>query len=154
MVPKFLLVDDDPEALKLLSTILESLGCEAHCVDKGAKALEVLEDKAQAGSFDAVFLDVLMPEMTGLEVLQRLKQLPQAKELPVLMITSEDTGEKIVTGYNVGADYYITKPFTKEQIVYGLDMVLGEQAQDSGDSQDGAEDQENKEKTTYFLPEA
>jgi len=66
-----------------------------------------------------------MPGMNGLDVLTRLKLQPRTQSIPVLMLTGEDKAEDILAGYNVGADYYITKPFTRQQLMYGVELVLG-----------------------------
>ncbi|RIL11188.1 MAG: hypothetical protein DCC75_02800 [Proteobacteria bacterium] len=147
MVPKFLVVDDDAEARTLMSAMLESLGCESETAASGEESLKILKEPSKAGQFDAIFLDIMMPGMSGLDVLRELKLMPHTKELPILMLTCLGSSEDIVKGYQGGADYYIPKPFTKDQVVYGLDMVLGEQQQE----EDG---EEKKETPTHFLPEA
>ena len=63
--------------------------------------------------------------MNGLDVLTRMKLHPHTQNLPVLMLTGESKAEDILSGYNVGADYYITKPFTRQQLLYGIQLVFG-----------------------------
>ena len=67
-----------------------------------------------------------MPGMNGLDVLTRLRIHSHTQGLPVIMLTGEDKAEDIMAGYGVGADYYITKPFTHQQLKYGLDLVLSD----------------------------
>ncbi|MCB0333173.1 MAG: response regulator, partial [Bdellovibrionales bacterium] len=74
--------------------------------------------------YTLIVLDVCMPEMNGLDVVTHLKQNDDTKHIPVLMLTGEDKAEDIMAGYSVGADYYITKPFTRQQLLFGLEIVL------------------------------
>jgi DNA-binding response OmpR family regulator len=69
-------------------------------------------------------LDVVMPEMTGLDVLTRMKLHSHTNQLPVIMLTGESKTDDILAGYSVGADYYMTKPFTRQQLLYGINLVL------------------------------
>ncbi|HXQ20557.1 MAG TPA: response regulator, partial [Candidatus Acidoferrales bacterium] len=66
-----------------------------------------------------------MPEMSGLEVLQQIKENAQTGRLPVILVTAKTHDEDVLSGYQYGADYYITKPFTAKQLLYGIDLVLG-----------------------------
>ena len=74
---------------------------------------------------DLVLLDVMMPEMSGIEVLQQIKDNSQTGRLPVILVTAKTHDEDVMVGYQYGADYYITKPFTAKQLLYGIDLVLG-----------------------------
>ena len=132
MNPKFLLIDDDQDVLSVLSSILQSLGCETQLAQGGAEGLAILKDPQSARAFDAIFLDIMMPEVNGFNVLEQLRQMPHGVELPVVLLTSLSDGEKIIKGYQSGATYYITKPFTREQVVYGLDMLFAEEAAPEG----------------------
>ena len=131
MNPKFLVVDDDPSCTDILSMMLVGLGCEAVAVHSGQEALQILSDEAQTSQFQAVFLDVMMPDIDGLEVLKRVRNLSHGAELPILLITAMDKSDNVLNGYISGATYYITKPFSQEQVVYGLDTVLGEEEESS-----------------------
>ena len=144
MIPKFLVVDDDADVRTLMQAMLQALGCESVIADGGTQALQILENKEMASQFDAVFLDVMMPDVSGIEVLKIIKQSSHLSHLPVIMLTAKDRSDDIIDGYKGGADYYIPKPFTKEQIVYGLDLVLGEEE---------SETEEEKEPRTTFLSE-
>ena len=87
------------------------------------KVVDKIED-GESTEFDLIVLDVVMPEMNGLDVVTRLKLHPETQHIPILMLTGEDKAEDIMAGYSVGADYYITKPFTRQQLLFGLDIVL------------------------------
>lgn len=126
MTPKFLVVDDDADIRNLLKLMLQSLGCDVELADSGPAAREIIRDATKVHSYDAILLDVMMPEVNGLELLQELKGNADTRKIPVVMITAKDRANEIIEGYQYGAEYYITKPFTKEQLVYGLDLLFGE----------------------------
>jgi len=67
----------------------------------------------------------MMPEMDGMEVLDRIKANPQHAQLPVILVTAKVQDDDLLAGYKFGADYYITKPFTVRQLLYGIGLVLG-----------------------------
>jgi DNA-binding response OmpR family regulator len=66
----------------------------------------------------------MMPVMNGYELMHELKKLPQFETLPVIMVTAKGEDSEILEGYQSGADYYITKPFTIKQLDYGLKLFL------------------------------
>lgn len=132
MNPKFLIVDDDPSCTDLLGTILGSLGCETETANSGTQALEILKDADRVGTFDAIFLDIMMPDVDGLTVLTQFRELPHGADVPVVLLTALDKSENVINGYLTGATYYITKPFSQEQVVYGLDLLLGGDEESQG----------------------
>lgn len=136
MNPKFLLVDDDRDVLTVAEAIFQSLGCEVQTAVGGTEALEFLASAERAGGIDAIFLDVMMPDINGYDVLKIIKERDHTKNIPVIMLTARDRGNDIIEGYQHGADYYIPKPFNREQLVYGVDLVLGEGDSDEGNSKD------------------
>jgi len=75
---------------------------------------------------DLIILDIMMPEMDGLEVLSRLKAVSDTATIPVILLTAKVQYEDVLGGYKLGADYYITKPFTSTQLVNGINLLLGE----------------------------
>ena len=112
----------------LVQAILEGEGFQVVAADDGPKGIEILDAEPRPINFDLVVLDVMMPGMNGLDVLTRMRIHPHTQKLPVVMLTGEDKAEDIMAGYSVGADYYITKPFTRQQLLYGINLVLGGQA--------------------------
>ena len=74
-----------------------------------------------------ILLDVMMPRMSGLQVLEALKADPATANIPVIMVTARTGDEDVLHGYQQGADYYITKPFTADELLYGVNLVLGRQ---------------------------
>ncbi len=119
---KILVVDDNADAAAILRNTLEAHGYAVAVADSGAAALAMAADQPQP---DAILLDIMMPEMSGLEVLQRLKEAPRTARIPVILVTAKAQDEDLLSGYRTGADYYITKPFSTRQLLYGLDLVLG-----------------------------
>ncbi|MBI2962888.1 MAG: response regulator [Deltaproteobacteria bacterium] len=116
-----LVVDDNEDSLKIISRILQTEGFEVSVERNGkdglAAALEQLPE--------LVIMDIMMPEMNGIEALEKLRALPQTAHIPVILLTAKSLDEDVLTGYRVGADYYMTKPFTAKQLVYGVNLVLG-----------------------------
>lgn len=115
-----LIVDDDDDGRALVATVLQSQGFEVQESSRGKDALEKLKHYTPA----LVLLDIMMPEMSGYDVLVHMKQRPETQNIPVIMLTAKGEGEDIITGYQYGADYYIPKPFTTKQLLYGISMFL------------------------------
>lgn len=122
---KAIVVDDNDLIRTLVAGILEQEGFEITQAQSGLKLFELLEEKIDPKTIDLICLDVIMPGMNGFDVLTRLKLHSHTSNIPVIMLTAEDTAEDIMTGYNVGADYYVTKPFTPDQLLEALEIVLG-----------------------------
>lgn len=104
--PTILVVDDNADNLELLSRRLQKKGYETVCADSGNKALALLEQQP----FDLVLLDIMMPVMSGTEVLEILRTKSTMENLPVIMATAKDTSEDMVHSLKLGANDYITKP--------------------------------------------
>ncbi|GIW40577.1 MAG: hypothetical protein KatS3mg076_1154 [Candidatus Binatia bacterium] len=120
---KVLVVDDNPDAVLIVRSTLESHGYAVSAADSARTALELVESDPP----DVVLLDVMMPDMSGIEMLEILKSSPRTGAIPVILLTAKSQDEDLLTGYQVGADYYITKPFTARQLLYGVQLVLGEE---------------------------
>ncbi len=118
--PAILVVEDDDDSRKLLATMLTSLGYEVFAFGRGADALESIKGK----KLNLAMLDIMMPEMNGYEVLEKLKGMSEFTELPVIMVTAKDQDSEILEGYQYGADYYITKPYSLKQIDYGVKLFI------------------------------
>jgi len=73
--------------------------------------------------FDLLICDIMMPTMDGWQVLKEVKSNPRTKDMPVIFLTAKDRAADIVKGYELGVNYYITKPFTKAQLLEGLKLV-------------------------------
>ncbi|MEE8074438.1 MAG: response regulator, partial [Candidatus Binatia bacterium] len=73
---------------------------------------------------DLILLDIIMPQMDGLEALTRLKENPETTSIPVILLTAKVQHDDVLGGYKMGADYYLTKPFTKNQLLDGVNSIL------------------------------
>jgi len=108
-----LVVDDQPQNLRLLDAVLQPRGYEVLLVESGEAALERLRQEPRP---DLVLLDILMPGMDGYEVCRRIRENPDTAYLPVVMITASDAAQK-VRGIEAGADDFITKPFDQGELL-------------------------------------
>ncbi len=105
--PRILAVDDTPRDLDLLAQILEQQGYQLTLARDGAGAVEM----ATRDRPDLVLLDILMPGMDGIEVCRQLKADPATLEIPVIFLSAQSKPEDILSGFEVGAVDYVTKPF-------------------------------------------
>jgi CheY-like chemotaxis protein len=105
--PLVLIVDDNEMNRDMLARRLERQGCQAITAEDGIQALEILPQH----SFDLILLDIMMPRMTGYEVLDRVKNEPTTRHIPVIMISAVDDLESVVKCVEKGADDYLFKPF-------------------------------------------
>jgi CheY-like chemotaxis protein len=121
MAPTILVVDDNESATRMTARMLSGLGYEVTTALDGPSALA----QVAARRPDCVLLDVMMPRMSGLEVLARLKQDPATSRIPVILLTAKSQDDDVLTGYKEGAEYYLTKPCTSRDLLYGIRLVLG-----------------------------
>jgi CheY-like chemotaxis protein len=115
-----LVVDDDPINRKILSLSLESEGHRVRTASDGLRALEILQDEP----VDIVLLDVLMPEMDGLEVLRHMKADGRLRHLPVIVISALEEMETVVRCIEMGAEDYLSKPFDRVLLRARLNAAL------------------------------
>jgi len=121
---KVLVVDDTPANLDLLSQILESDGYEVSFATNGKQALEI----ASINSPDLILLDIMMPEMDGIETCRQLKSLASVKEIPVVFITAKTDRKDVAEGFSIGGVDYICKPVQKEEVSARVECHLKLQA--------------------------
>jgi CheY-like chemotaxis protein len=117
-----LVVDDNEDNLRIVSHILLPRGFEVRTAIDGKSALKSMEEQLP----DVVLLDIMMPEMDGMQVLDRIRTNPHSASVPVILVTGKAQDEDVLNGYKYGADYYITKPFTARQLLHGIGLVLGD----------------------------
>ena len=122
MTARLLIVDDDPLVLMVTGELLESSGYELDTATDGLAAWEKLD--GAPSRFDLVLLDKQMPRLGGIPLLKRLKSDPRFKDLPVIMLTSDDRQEDIIEGLAAGAHYYLTKPSTEEVLKAVISSAL------------------------------
>ncbi len=107
---RILIIEDDPKIVRFLELELQHEGYEVKSAYNGRTGLEVI----MSGGYDLVLLDVMLPEISGFEVLRRIRQ---EKEIPVIMLTAKDDVTDKVKGLDLGADDYVTKPFAIEELL-------------------------------------
>ena len=115
-----LVADDDPDIVALVKNILERKGFGVQAAYNGIEVFSRLEEQKP----DLIILDIMMPQMNGLEVLTRLKGTADYLSIPVILLTAKYQPKDVVEGYKLGANYYITKPFTSAQLINGINYVF------------------------------
>jgi DNA-binding response OmpR family regulator len=120
MKTKILVVDDEPDALELIEANLQSAGYEAISASNGQQALA----KARVAMPALVILDVMLPEVDGLEVCKILRHDPKTATLPIIMLTARTAEIDRVLGLELGADDYITKPFSPRELILRIKNLL------------------------------
>lgn len=122
---KILVVDDFPTMRRIVRNLLKELGFEN--VDEAEDGVQGLE-KLRTGSFQFVVSDWNMPNLDGLEMLKQIRQDPNLKHLPVLMVTAEAKKENIVAAAQAGASGYVVKPFTAATLEEKLNKIFEKMA--------------------------
>ena len=113
MKQKILVVDDEKDILELIEYNLTMNGYKVETAGSGEIALELLNKN----DYDLILLDIMLPGMDGLDICKKIKFDQHKSEIPVIMVTAK--GEEIdrVTGLEIGADYYVTKPFSPRELL-------------------------------------
>ncbi len=117
---KILIVEDEEDVLELVRYNLEKNGYQTESALNGRKALE----KIRSTSLDLILLDLMLPEVDGLEVCRNVKKDAKTADIPVIMLTAKGTEADIVAGLEMGADDYITKPFSPRVLMARVKAVL------------------------------
>jgi CheY-like chemotaxis protein len=120
MEEKILVVDDNPDIRMIVKTTLERHGLIVFPAASGFEAIEFLKKDVP----HAVVLDVMMPGMSGWEVFDFIKNSDVTSKIPVIMLTARDQAQEVNAGYAYGADYYLTKPCTRQQILRAVGLLL------------------------------
>src|SRR5437016_884886 len=118
--PKVLIVDDEPDAVELVAFNLTKAGLEVISAANGIEALA----KAREILPDAIVLDVMLPEMDGLEVCRNLRRDARTAVIPVIMVTAKRAEVDRILGLELGADDYLTKPFSPRELVLRIKKML------------------------------
>lgn len=115
-----LIVEDEPEIAELIQLHVTREGMIAKHVGSGRVAL----DRARTDHPDLVVLDLMLPDLDGLEVCRRLKQRPETRSIPIVMVTAKGEESDIVAGIELGAEDYVTKPFSPKVLMARIKNVL------------------------------
>ncbi len=120
MKPKILIVDDEPDALEILGFKLKEAGYAPLFAKDGARAIAAARDERPA----LIVLDLMLPEVDGLEVCKVLRRDPGTAAIPILMLTARAGEMDRVLGLELGADDYVTKPFSPRELVLRIKKLL------------------------------
>ena len=115
-------MDDEEVIRKFLKIHLNKEGYEVTEAEDGEKAIE----RVGKGKFDLIICDVMMPKKNGWEVVKEVKSSPLSNRIPIILLTAKNEDADMFKGYELGANYYMTKPFTKAQLLYGLKLMFEE----------------------------
>ena len=120
MKPKILVVDDEPEAVELVEFNLKQAGFDVVTAADGNEALK----KAKAGAPALIVLDLMIPEVDGLEVCKQLRRDEATSAIPIIMLTAKAAEVDRVVGLELGADDYVTKPFSPRELNLRIKKLL------------------------------
>lgn len=115
-----LVVEDEPEIAELLRFRLQREGFDVRVTPSGRTALSMIETNPP----DLVLLDLMLPDLDGLEVCRRLKRMPQTRDIPILIVSAKGEEADIVAGIELGADDYVTKPFSPRVLMARVKNIL------------------------------
>ena len=127
---RILVVDDEQDLCEILKFNLETDGYTVETANSAEEALQM-----DIKSFDLLLLDVMMGGMSGFAMAKKLKAAPETKDIPVVFLTARDTENDTVTGFNLGADDYISNPFSIREVLVRIRAVLRRTAEKNGEQQ-------------------
>jgi two-component system alkaline phosphatase synthesis response regulator PhoP len=120
MASRILIVDDEPNIIISLEFLMKREGFEVAVAGDGERALQAMAEQRP----DLVILDVMMPRLNGFEVCQRIRAQPAWRGVPVLMLTAKGHETDLKKGLALGADAYVTKPFSTRELVAEIRRLL------------------------------
>ena len=123
MSKKVLIVDDEPNIVAALEFLLEKSGYQVQVAANGEEALARLDDFAP----DLVLLDVMVPKVSGYEVCQRMRAQPKWRDIKIVMLSARGREVEVEKGMSLGADLYVTKPFSSAKLVATIGRLLSPQ---------------------------
>lgn len=123
--PVILCVEDEEDIQELVTYNLIKAGFRVVCAASGEEGIEKLGSDRP----DLVVLDLMLPGMNGLELCQTMKRIESLKDIPIIMLTAKGEESDIITGLNLGADDYVTKPFSPKVLVVRIKTILRRQAE-------------------------
>lgn len=122
---RILAVDDESDVLLIIKTALHSEGFDVKTASSGPDALSMVEEFQP----DLMILDLMMPEMTGFELLEKVRTVPELKHTPVIMLTGVAEKDKIREAINVGVSFYIVKPFEFHDLISKVRIAISDAEQ-------------------------
>ena len=127
MPKKILAVDDERHIVRLVQINLQKEGYEVVTASNGREALE----KVKSEKPDLVVMDVMMPEMDGFEALEQMKADPETANVPVIMLTAKAQDADVFSGWQKGADLYLTKPFNPAELLTFVKRIFSNQSEET-----------------------
>ena len=120
MTKKILIADDEPNIVTALEYLLQRSGYEVLLAKDGAEALKQVEQELP----DLVLLDVMMSVRSGYEVCQRMRERPDWQHIKIIMLSAKGREAEVSKGLSMGADVYVTKPFSNKELLAKIDELL------------------------------
>ena len=117
---RVLIVDDDPDILRLVGYNLTQAGFDAVTTNNGRKALELIQKQPP----DLIILDLMLPDVDGMEVCRTLRAHDTSRRIPIIMLTARSEEIDRVVGFELGADDYVMKPFSPRELVLRVKSIL------------------------------
>jgi DNA-binding response OmpR family regulator len=121
---RILIVDDEPNIVAAVEFLLQQSGYEVHVANNGEQALELVESCIP----DLVLLDVMMPKKSGYEVCTRIRERADWQHIKIIMLSAKGREAEVNKGLSLGADFYVTKPWSNKDLVAKIDELLGSEA--------------------------
>jgi two-component system phosphate regulon response regulator PhoB len=126
---RVLIVDDDPDIVRLVSYNLSHAGYEVQTASTGRQALELVQKQPP----DLIVLDLMLPDVDGMEVCRSIRQHDPSRRIPILMLTARGDEIDRVVGFELGADDYVAKPFSPRELVLRVKSILRRTGRDRTD---------------------
>jgi two-component system phosphate regulon response regulator PhoB len=126
---RVLIVDDDPDIQKLVSYNLSQAGFRVSTAATGLAALEAVQDHPP----DLIILDIMLPDLDGLEVCRKLRQQDKSRRIPIIMLTARTQEVDRVVGFELGADDYVMKPFSPRELVLRVKSIFRRMGEEPND---------------------
>jgi len=117
---KILIADDEPNIVAAIEFLLKQRGHDVYTATDGAEALSIVERIVP----DLVLLDVMMPQASGYEVCQNIRRRPEWRHIKVIMLSAKGRDSEVVRGLTLGADFYVTKPFSTRDLMSRIEGLL------------------------------
>ena len=120
MSKKILIADDEPNIVAAIEFLLQQSGYEVHIARNGEEALKLVE----ACIPDLVVLDVMMPQKSGYEVCKRIRERADWRHIRIVMLSAKGRDAEVSKGLSMGADLYVTKPFSTRELMASIERLL------------------------------
>ena len=144
---KIFIVEDERRIARFLQIELEHEGFETETESNGKRAFEKIAQE----NFDLVLLDIMLPEMDGIEICRKVRELPD--DVPIIMLTAKDDLEDKVTGLDIGANDYMTKPFAVPELLARIRAALRTHAEGNRNDDDQGSNKRLSVKDLVLYPE-